>query len=190
MGRTVRIALLAIVVVAGASGLAACTPPTRVLVIGDSLTVGTVSSGLGVRHPAVWTISAKGGRGTDAGVAVAREQAISSFDVVVVALGTNDLLDTKATYRTRVEAMMDVLGDAAEVIWVNVDVGTAKLAPAALGVNPALAAADAAHANLRVADWNRFMAGQDPRLRATDQIHYVPAGYDVRARWIEGFVAA
>ena len=189
MRRMVLVASIAIVVLTAALGLAACTPPRRVLVIGDSLTVGSVSAGLGAGHPAVWTISAKGGRGTNAGIEDARARDLAAYDVVVIALGTNDFLDTQAVYRARVERMMAVLGARAEVIWINVDTATPKLAPAALGVNPALAAADAAHPNLRVADWDGFMRGQDPALRATDQIHYVPAGYDVRARWTEALVA-
>ena len=152
--------------------LSACQPAKRVLVIGDSLTVGAVSAGLGDGHPWRWTVSAESGRGTNRGIAIARDRDIGAYDLVIVALGTNDYLDSKAAYATRIDNMM------------------AALAPAALGVNPALAAAPARHPTLTVAGWNDHVRGvaNMAAYRAGDEIHYNAAGYDLRARWMEALV--
>ncbi len=194
MRRWVRQASVVVAALVVASALGACKPvpppkAKRILVIGDSLTIGARNSKVGAPDPHTWVLNAEGGRGTDAGTEVA-EAATGTYDLVIIALGTNNVLDAKAVYRARIERMMAALGERIPVIWINVDAGAWKLTSAAVGVNPALADADAAHANLRVADWNTYIAGQDPSLRASDGIHYVPAGYDVRARWMESLVPA
>jgi len=167
----------------------ACTPTRRVLVIGDSLTLGAQQQDLGARKPWAWTVDAREGRGTNEGVAVAKQLSISSFQQVVVALGTNDYLDTKAAYASRIDAMMAVL-PVPRVVWINVDAGTAKLAPAALGVNPALKAAPARYRKLAIGDWDAYLRSRtDPdQYRAADQVHYNAAGYALRARWMESLV--
>lgn len=170
--------------------LSACQPAKRVLVIGDSLTVGAVSAGLGEGHPWGWTVSAESGRGTNRGIAIAQNRDIGAYDLVIVALGTNDYLDSKATYATRIDNMMAALAAAPQVIWIDVDSQTPHLAPAALGVNPALAAAPARHPTLTVAGWNAHVRGvaNMAAYRAGDEIHYNAAGYDLRARWMEALV--
>ena len=173
----------------GSIALTGCVPAGhRVLVIGDSLPVGAAAAGLGEEHASSWTVVAVKSLGTEAGVGLARQHAVGSFDLVVVALGTNDYLDDVASYRRRIERMMGVLGSSVPVIWINVDAGTPKLAPAAHGVNPALAAAAADHPSLRIADWNRYVAELDPAVRSDDQIHYTPHGYRARAAWMEVLV--
>lgn len=173
--------------------MAGCTPDAgspRVLLIGDSLSVGALNSGgLGATDEASWTVDAVVGRGTNAGVSAARGYDLRSFDVVVVALGTNDFMDDKATYSARIENMMTVLGTK-PVVWVNVDAGTPQLYSAAFGVNPAIAAAPARHRSLRAADWSSYVGGRADlaTLRAGDGVHYTTAGYRVRARWMEGLV--
>lgn len=161
----------------------------RVLVIGDSLTVGAETAGLGDQHGSTWTIDAETGRGTNAGVTAARGHDLTRYDLVIVALGTNDYLDDKTTYATRIDAMMAVLGDRHRVIWVDVDAHAARLGPAAYGVNPAIAAATRRHPNLTAADWDGFLAGRDSSgLRAGDGVHYTAAGYRLRADWTEAMV--
>lgn len=171
-------------------GAAACAPARRVLVIGDSLTVGTRQQGLGANHPWDWIVSATQGRVTDQGVALARGRTISSYDLVMVALGTNDKRDTKAVYTTRIDAMMAALQAAPRVIWINLDTGTPPLAPGADGVNPALKAAPARHRKLAIADWNGYFRSvpRSSGYRHSDQIHYSAAGYALRARWMESLV--
>ena len=185
--------VLAVVLVATVAlgTLSGCEPAKRVLVIGDSLTVGAVSAGLGDGHPWQWTVSAEVGRSTNRGIAIAQNRDIAAYDLVIVALGTNDYLDSAGTYGTRIDNMMSALSVAPAVIWINVDAQTPHLAPAANGVNPALASAQGRHAALTVADWNGYVRGVSnmAAYRAGDEIHYSSAGYGLRARWMEALVA-
>lgn len=189
-----RVAAVLMATLATIAVLTGCTPhrgSPRVLLIGDSLSVGARDSGgLGATDPASWTVNAVVGRGTNAGITAARSYDLRSFDVVVVALGTNDYLDDKTTYSARIANMMTVLGTK-PVVWVNVDAGAARLHPAAFGVNPAIAAAPARHRTLRAADWSSYVGSRADlaTLRASDGIHYTTAGYRVRARWMEALVA-
>ncbi|MCB0970579.1 MAG: hypothetical protein KDA97_03530 [Acidimicrobiales bacterium] len=191
--RRSTVALAALLAAAGLAlgSLSACSPAKRVLVIGDSLTVSAAAAGLGADHPWQWTISAEDGRGTNRGIAIARDRDIAAYDLVIVALGTNDYLDDAVTYRTRIDNMMAALADAPRVIWINVDSHTPHLAPAALGVNPAIAAAPGRHSKLTAADWDAYVATVPDMddYRRGDQIHYNAAGDDLRARWMESLVA-
>jgi lysophospholipase L1-like esterase len=193
MRRTLAAVALAVLAITGGMG-ASCAPEVgtpRVLLIGDSLSVGARDQGeLGATDAAGWTVDAQVNRGTNVGVATASSYDVRSFDVVVVALGTNDYLDDKSTYGVRIDNMMKVLGKTTPVIWVNVDAGEPRLGAAALGVNPAIASAPLRHRNLTAADWSSFVGARWdlPGLRATDGIHYTKAGYDVRARGLESLV--
>jgi len=175
--------------------LTACEPapePRRVLVIGDSLSVGAVQQGLGAESPWTWTVSAEVGRSTNRGIAIAQNRNIAAYDLVIVALGTNDYLDTKSTYGVRIDKMMAALAKAPRVIWINVDWAAERLAPAATGVNPAIAAAPARHHKLSVGDWDSYVrtVKNMSTHRASDQVHYTASGYALRARWMEKLVPA
>jgi lysophospholipase L1-like esterase len=165
-------------------------PEGRVLVIGDSLTVGAQEQGLGDGHSWDWTIRAVVGLTTAQAASAAAGFDPGRYDLVVVALGTNDARDDEATYGARIDDMMAALGDADQVLWVNVDAQTTELASAAEGVNPAIDAAENRHPNLEVADWDAYVRGREDMddLRAGDGVHYNAAGYQVRAGWMEGLV--
>ena len=181
------VALLAAVV--AVSGCSDATSEPRVLVIGDSLTVGAELGGLG--GDGSITVDAREGRTTDEAVEVAAAANLDGYEQVIVALGTNDYLDSAAEFGARIDNMMAVLGSEVPVTWVNVDTGTATLAPAAGGVNAALDAAPQRYANLAVADWNAYLAGRTDgdELRAGDGVHDSAAGYRVRAEWMADLVA-
>lgn len=156
-----------------------------VLVIGDSLTVGAQDVGLGEPTgggATRWKIDAVSGRTTNQGVEVAEAIDASQFRTVIVALGTNDYLDTAEAYGARIDVMMAALGDHPDVRWMNVDTGTEKLSPAAEGVNAALEAAAARYPNLTIVDWDAEMAARPDadELRAGDGVHYSTAGAEVR----------
>lgn len=193
MRRVMAAVFLAILAITG--GTVGCTPEVgtpRVLLIGDSLSVGARDHGeLGVNDAAGWTVDALVNRGTNAGVTAATKADLTSYDLIVVALGTNDYLDDKATYGARINNMMKVLGKTTPVIWINVDAGAPRLGVAAVGVNPAIAAAPARYPNLTAADWSSVVSGRWDvgSLRSNDGIHYTTVGYQVRARWMEGLVA-
>lgn len=183
--RVARAAVVAGVVAVLAAASVACAPVTRVLVIGDSLTVGAAQAGLGRQAGATWTIDAVVGRGTNAGTEVARRYDLSRYDVVIVALGTNDYLDSKALYAARIDRMMAVLGPTRPVVWVDVDANVGRLAAAGPTVNAAIAAAPSRHRNLRAASWHGYLRADAgaAALRAADLVHCTPRGYAVRAAW-------
>jgi hypothetical protein len=175
----------------GACGLLDQGPEGRVLVIGDSLTVGADREGaLGDDHDWDWDVRAIEGLTTEKATEATRGIDESAYDLVIVALGTNDFNDDEATYAQRIDAMMDALSSAERVIWVNVDAGTPLLAPTEQGVNAAIAAAPARFASLEVGDWNQYVAGIDDMdaYRAGDEVHYNTEGYQLRARWMEQLV--
>ncbi len=194
MGRRVVAAMAAVAVVLAGS-LGGCGwldpgPEGRVLVIGDSLTVGAAEQGLGDGHSWEWTVRAVVGLTTEQAASSAAGFDPARYDVVIVALGTNDARDDAESFGDQVDQMMGALGNASRVIWVNVDAQTPELASASEGVNPAIADGPSRHRNLEVADWDAYVRGRDDMaaLRAGDGVHYNAEGYRVRADWTEALV--
>ena len=159
------------------------------LVIGDSLTVGAKLGGLGPDDGV--SIDAVEGRTTEEGIAVLEDKDLSGYQQVIVALGTNDYTDTEAEVAPKIARMVKA-ADGRPVIWENVDAGTSKLAPAADGVNAALALVEQAPGKLTVADWDRYINSRDDadELRAGDGVHDSTKGYRVRADWIADLAQA
>ncbi len=181
--------ILAVLGLVGGTG-ARCSPPVRVLVIGDSLTVRAAKAGLADRDRISWTVQAAEGLATGPAVNLAREHDLDDYDLVIVALGSNDHASTAAAYGAHIDRMMAVLGSSERVVWVNVDRGQRVLARA-LGVNQAIVDAPRRHPNLEVGGWyahTKTVAGFS-RMRDADGIHYTAAGSLVRSRWMADLVA-
>lgn len=181
--------MLAVAVVVGLVAVTGCSkgdPPPTTFVVGDSLTVGAEIGGLG--SDGTMTVDAVVGRTTGQGVSVVEGVDLEPYEQVVVALGTNDYISSEAGFAADIDAMMAAIGSDIPVTWVNVDTGTAKLAPAEAGVNAALAAAADRYPNLTIADWNAYINGRDDAddLRAGDGVHDSSAGYRARAEWMAG----
>lgn len=158
----------------------------RVLVVGDSLTVGAVKAGEGSDEPH-WTTDAVSGRGTDAGVVAARWDDPHHYDLIIIELGTNDYRDTEEVYAARIDQMMAVIGKKRPVIWVDVDAYNPAIKAAAKGVNPAIRAAHDRYPNIRVGAWQQYAhhyAGFS-KMRSSDGVHYTPAGFAVLAAFTE-----
>lgn len=156
----------------------------RVLIIGDSLTVGARDFGgftLPGRHV---TISAQTGRSTSQGISVLETSAAQNYDLVVMALGTNDYYASENQMGAWVDRAMTA-ARGTPVVWVNVDYGTSKLAPAKK-LHRALNKARSRHPNLTVADWHTWINSRPNvgSLRAGDGVHYTTAGYRARAEWM------
>lgn len=191
MRRRIGVAAIAAAALLGGALMAGCSsqdPQPTALVIGDSLTVGAEMGGLGDDGTIV--VDAQEGRTTATGARVAEQADLDRYEQVIVALGTNDASDTEAQFAAKIDTVMAALGPDVAVSWVNVDTGTPRLAPAATGVNAALAAAVGRHGNLEIADWDGFINGRDDadELRAGDQVHDSAEGYRVRARWMADLV--
>ncbi|CAN5575332.1 hypothetical protein BH10ACT1_BH10ACT1_37420 [soil metagenome] len=183
------LSVLLVVLVVQVRGEEPVDRPTDVYVVGDSITTMAGGRDMG---PAGWTVDARPGRTTPEGIDVVAAADLSGASVVIVALGTNDHLDDAATYGRKVDRMMAAIGPGPEVVWVNVDTHTDQLADAARGVNAALDAAVARHPNLRIGDWDAYVATVEdrPGVRAGDGIHYGPAGSELRRAWTVDLVPA
>lgn len=177
-------AAVGLVGVLALTGCAKDDPEPTTLVIGDSLTVGAEIGGLG--DDGTMVIDAEEGRTTEEALAVAQAADLTAYERVIIAVGTNDYLDSTTDFDAKVNQMMAVLGSQLPVTWVNVDTGTEKLAPAADGVNASLASATERFDNLTVADWDAYINGRDDAddLRVGDGVHDSSEGYRVRAEWM------
>lgn len=161
---------------------AATASPTKVLVVGDSLTVGADGSG---ELPATWTVDAEVGRTTAQGIEVLEATDIATFDAVIVALGANDYSSSEATFSSQIATVMTLVGDSKPVWWVNVDIGSAALAAASEGPNKALGAAVTTYPNLKLGDWNAAAASTITEgMRAGDKTHYTAAGYVIYGKFL------
>lgn len=169
-------------VVAGGGLVSACTPSRSVLAMGDSIMSGAKLVGFGAATAGgatTWKVDAVVGRGTNRAATDLAAIDLRTYWMVVVATGTNDYLDDAATFGTRIDRVMRATAGHPRVRWVNVDANTTKLAPAANGVNAALAAAPRRWSTLRVGDWSHraaTLSGFDQQ-RAADGVHYSYDGY-------------
>jgi lysophospholipase L1-like esterase len=164
---------------------ASTATPSKVFLVGDSLTAGAEASHL---VPSTWTIDAKVGRTTAEGIEILKTTDLASYDAVIVALGANDYGATEAAYKDQIATVMTHVGATKPIWWVNVDVGSPKLAAAAGGPNKALAAA--VYPNLKVGDWSTEASTKiTAAMRASDGIHYNAEGYKVYAAYLAALPA-
>jgi hypothetical protein len=164
---------------------ASTATPSKVFLVGDSLTAGAEASH---QLPSTWTIDAKVGRTTAEGIEILKTTDVASYDAVIVALGANDYGATEAAYKDQIATVMTHVGATKPIWWVNVDVGSPKLAAAADGPNKALAAA--VYPNLKVGDWSTEASTKiTAAMRASDGIHYNAEGYKVYAAYLSALPA-
>lgn len=157
---------------------------SKVLVVGDSLTVGSAPYLRRKLSPKVQslTIDAQAGRFTGAGISKLRSKKARSADIWVIALGTNDAPSSAQT-RRNINKVMRLSGQKS-VIWVNV------VRPGGYGaVNRVLRKADKARGRLTVLDWASVIRSKS-RLLAGDKVHLSSYGYKIRAKWTTRAVVA
>ena len=176
-----------------ASGPAATmTGPKDVLVVGDSLTVGTepwLSAVVGGQGWTLTGVDARVGRGVPEGLSVLRTDIASlAQGTVVVALGTNDLNSTAAQVAGWLASARRIVGSR-RLIWINLCL--AGQPGTWLGsyrqINRWLADY-APRYQVQVADWCSFAtrSGIQP---GPDGIHYAPAAYRQRAAFYAATIA-
>jgi lysophospholipase L1-like esterase len=160
----------------------------RVVVVGDSLTVGAEENlrELADLHGFTMDLSAQNGRQIPAGVEELRRLDAPSADLVMIALGTNDAAQPdfdRQVAATLIDEAMAAAGDA-PVLWMNVwrDPRTPAGAKAA-EFNEALVAAQGRHPNLTALDWASYV-DDNPEIIAADGIHHTWEGYVARSRWM------
>jgi lysophospholipase L1-like esterase len=166
---------------------------TRVSVIGDSLTIGTMPyqsaafSNAGWGHSAIDAYNSRGVRTKlkkDHYTGVTSVDAIRATsgdsDLWVIALGSNDAgIYAKAKHAEVIGMMMDKIGSGHTVMWVNVYLP--KAAPRQEHWNSALATVAKERGDeMFVFDW-ASLAEKNPHWLADDQVHYTNKGYLQRA---------
>ncbi len=178
-----RRALLALATLAAAAGAGA--PPALagsddVLVVGDSLAVGTnpfLPDMLGGRN--VLT-AAKNGITTPQGMDIVRRKLhVVTPQVVVISLGTNDGSDPKR-FADRVRRTMALLPADACVVWSTIIRPPRK--GAYRGLNRVLHQAKRRDLRIVVVDWEHAVTGGAVFLR--DGLHADEAGYRYRSAMI------
>lgn len=155
----------------------------RVLVVGDSLAVGTrpylgrALGGWRVRHSV--SISKHAPEGVSE---LARRGARHLPPVVVAQLGTNDDPGAVSSFDHSVRKALRAVGKRGCVVWPNI-VRPAVGGRTYAGYNAVLRRLDARRANLRVVAWTRI-AARHREWFGEDGVHPNATGYAVRARAI------
>jgi hypothetical protein len=163
------------------------TSSGQVLVVGDSLAVGTEAP-LAQLLPG-WRIvtSADTDRHTAAGVA----EIVSRGNlpgVIVVSLGTNDNPSETARFAGEVGAVMDAAGPSRCVIWANI-ARPPYAGVSYAGYNRVLTRLSLSRPNLILADWAGIARSQ-PGVLGSDGVHATASGYAIRAQAIAGAIAS
>jgi len=169
-------ALLVAALVGATLVLSSCTP---LLMVGDSITVGTKDSTNGQLTPQGWTADIDGqvGRTTDQGLQVIRAKR-GSMEHFIVELGYNDAGDP-TTYRDRLVAILNELHDAKQIWLVNLTESRSYYVTA----NQMIAIAPLYFPNVKVIDW-ASVAKAHPEAIGPDGVHMTATGYQMLATTI------
>lgn len=162
-----------------------------VMIIGDSLAVGTAGLMPGVLPGRPVTTQAFGGRPLLRGTAIFRNTPLDGrIAVVVFGLFTNN--DPRAVdgFRDEIRSTLDRLGPKRCAVWFTIR------RPAVKGVTfgaanralHALAADPAAGGRLVVVPWAEAVA-ENPKILGKDRVHPTPAGYRLRAQMTADAIA-
>ena len=182
MRRAGRALVLAALLAAPAAAGAQAGP---VLVVGDSLQVGTGPHLRKELAAVPVTVDARSGRPSTEGVRVLRKRLRPNHDVVVFDLGTNDDPSEAATFARNLLTARDLAGDRCLVVATlnRPPVGGVSVAD----MNKALSRLVEASPNAGLVDWKGAVDG-NPSLLSRDGVHATPAGYAARARLVAAAV--
>jgi lysophospholipase L1-like esterase len=150
------------------------TLPDRVLVVGDSLTVGAEDGfvfRLGNGGYDV-VVDARVSRATLEGARRLEDLEPTPDDLVVVALGTNDAL-SPTEFSAAVDRVLEAAAGA-PVLWIDID------RPGYERLNEVLERADD-EGRLTIVRWTSVIDAHDD-LRSGDHVHLSREGYDLRAQ--------
>ena len=177
MRRTVLLTLALATTLWGTS--APAQAPGPVLVVGDSLEVGTGPHLKRALRGRQVTVDAQSGRPSSEGVRVLRDLLRPAHRVVVFDLGTNDDPSLPRRLRSSLSAAQELVGKRCLVV-------STLVRPAADGVsieamNRVIEEFASATPTVKVADW-RAAAKRSPGLIGRDGVHATRSGYAARAR--------
>ena len=169
---------LAAIVPAAPTGAATSAGVGQVLVVGDSLAVGTEPY-LGDLLPGrEVTFDAVTGRTTPDGMRALRARLLDLHpDTVVISLGTNDGSDP-ARFASRIRRVLDAIPGDACIVWSTVIRPPRKGAFA--GLNRVLRRIDLRDDRLSLIDWDQ--AVQSGHVALPDTVHPDATGFQYRSR--------
>lgn len=164
------------------------------LVVGDSLTVGTEAFGLlskKVNALGTWTnvvMNAKVGRKASLGATVIHKGINSSTTALVVALGTNDMISKPETWYPRwvIDTVMQKTRGL-PVLWVNLEfsqTGRGDWRTRGVRFNRELRLATKRYPNLSIADWNTAFTPKSKSRFIADGVHLTVSGYKTRSKFL------
>ena len=177
---TAAIVLVGLVLAAGAPGATAADPPhPRLLVIGDSIILGT-GGNIAADLPD-WdvTFDAAVSRSTEAGLDALQTHG-TDYQFVVIALGANDG-GTPGVFQPRVASLLGALAKVPHVLWLTIH----EARPYYAQTNAIIRSEVAHHPNAAVGDWN---AAIKPGDVGEDGLHLTPQGSTDMASWVAGIV--
>ena len=152
-----------------------------VLVVGDSLEVGTGPHLRRELAAVPVTVDARRGRPSSEGVRILRERLRSGHQVVVFDLGTNDDPSRTATFARNLAAARKLAGDRCLVV------STLARPPAGGvpvdGLNRIIRDFADATPDARLVEWEAAVKA-NPALLTSDDVHATRAGYAARARLV------
>jgi hypothetical protein len=176
---TAAIVLAGLAFAVGAPGAAAVPPRPRLLVIGDSIILGT-GGNIAADLPD-WdvTFDAAVSRSTEAGLAALQTHG-TDYQFVVIALGANDG-GTPGVFAPRVADLLGALATVPHVLWLTIH----EARPYYAQTNAIIRSEVAHHPNAAVGDWN---AAIKPGDVGEDGLHLTPQGSTDMASWVAGIV--
>lgn len=166
----------------------------KLLVVGDSLTVGTDAFGslaLKLRALGTWTsvaVDARVGRTANAGSVVLTKGITKSTTAIVIALGTNDMISKiHPSYPRWVIDRVMMQSRDRPVLWVNLEFSEKTrpdLVVRAKRFNSELRRAALRWPNLTISDWNTGFTPNTTSRFIADGIHLTVQGYRTRSRFM------
>src|SRR5215208_6737401 len=171
-------------VAAGCCAPPALAQPASVLVVGDSLEVGS-GSYLRSALPGA-TVDAEKGRTSSEGVRVLGSLLDPSVEVIVFPLGTNDSPSNAGGLAANLAAVRQLAGDRCVVVATLSRPPVGGVSGAALN---RVVEQFAAEGNAQVADW-RTVVRSIPSLLGGDRVHATGEGYSLRATLLAESVQA
>jgi lysophospholipase L1-like esterase len=164
------------------------------LVVGDSLTVGTEAFGslkAKVSALGTWTnvvVDAKVGRKASIGATVIEKGITSTTTALVIALGTNDMISKPETWYPRwvIDTAMNKTRGL-PVLWVNLEfsqTGRGDWRARGVRFNRELRLATQRYPNLSIADWNTAFTPKSKSRFIADGVHLTVSGYKTRSKFL------
>ena len=162
-------------VAAGYLGAPALAQTAPVLVVGDSLEVGSGHYLRGLLPGAV--VDAEKGRTSSQGVRVLSSLLDPSVEVIVFPLGTNDSPSNAGGLAANLAAVRQLVGDRCVVV---ATLSRPPVGGVSAGALNRVVEQFAEAGNAQVADW-RTVVRSIPSLLGSDRVHATGEGYSVRA---------